>query len=49
MTSAKSLANVNFGQCDFFPEPKVALGKDPLYMNLAKFCVKITQIKLCNI
>ena len=24
------LANTKFGYCDFFPEPKVALGKDPL-------------------
>ena len=28
----KYLANAKFGQCDFFPEPKVALGKDPLYL-----------------
>ena len=28
----KYLANAKFGQCDFFPEPKVALGKDPLYV-----------------
>ena len=25
------LANAKFGQCNFFPEPKVALGNDPLY------------------
>ena len=28
---AKYLASAKFGQCDFFPKPKVALGKDPLY------------------
>ena len=27
----KYLANAKFGWCDFFPEPKVALCKDPLY------------------
>ena len=26
------LANVKFGLCYFFPEPKVPLGKDPLYL-----------------
>ena len=30
----KYLANVKFGYCDFFPEPKIALGKDPLYLSL---------------
>ena len=24
------LANRKFGKCDFFPQPKVTLGKDPL-------------------
>ena len=28
----KYLANVKFGWCDFFPQPKVALGKVPLYV-----------------
>ena len=27
----KYLANAKFGYCDFFPEPKVTLGKDTLY------------------
>ena len=31
MALGKYLANAQFGQCHFFPEPKVALGKDPLY------------------
>ena len=25
----KQLANAKFGKCNFFPEPKVTLGKDP--------------------
>ena len=28
---AKNLANAIFGECDFFQDPKVALGKNPLY------------------
>ena len=28
---AKYLANAKFSLCYFFPEPKVAFGKDPLY------------------
>ena len=27
-----NLANANFGKCKFFPEPKVTLGKKPLYL-----------------
>jgi hypothetical protein len=30
---AKYLANANFGLYEFFPEPKVALGKEPLYLH----------------
>ena len=33
---AKYLANVKLGYCNFFPEPKAALGKDPLYETLMK-------------
>ena len=31
---AKYLADANFGYCKFFPEPKVALGKDPLFFDV---------------
>ena len=27
----KYLANAKFGKCDFFQEPNLVLGKDPLY------------------
>ena len=33
LISQKYLANANFGWCEFFPEPKIALGKDLLYIN----------------